>query len=144
MKCALLVLALISGSILFAQDVPPAVDQAFKKQFPEVTEVEWKETDGSSHTVTFYQTEVYKAVTYTPDGNWISTKTVMYDTQLPENIKKVITGKHPNGIITEINQIEEGKNFFYDIYVQTDVDFWYYNLDKSGSIIKSEKILDDY
>lgn len=144
MKFLLFVLALISGSFLFAQDVPIIVDQAFKKQFSEVTEAKWQDTDASNFVVTFYQTDIYKEATYSPEGNWVSTKTIMYDTQLPENIKKAITSKHPNGIMTEINQTEDEKNFFYDIYVENDEDFWYFKLDKSGKFLKSEKILDDY
>ncbi len=92
----------------------------------------------------FYQADVYKEAKYDSTGNWLSTKTVLYDTQLPESINKVITSKHPDGIITEVNQIESGKNFFYHIYVENDEDFWYFKLDKTGEVLKSEKILDDY
>lgn len=144
MKFTLLVLALISGSLLFAQDIPPAVDQAFKKQFPVVTEATWKDTDGSTYIVAFYETEVYKIATYSPDGTWISSKTYLYDTQLPENVRNAVSSKFPNGIMTEINQMEEGKNFFYDIYVENNEDYWYLKLDKSGNITSTEKILDDY
>lgn len=130
----------MSLSIL-AQDVPQNVKDVFLAKFPTATEAEWNNENGI-FVVTFYENEIYKVVTYNPGGDWQSTKTYLYDTNLPENISKPVREKYPDGIMTEITQLDQGGDTHYDIYVMGEVDFWYLQLDKNGKILKTEKIPD--
>lgn len=141
MRFSLLVVALLLSHCVLSQDTPQAVQEAFLKQFPAATEAEWESEEGL-YSVVFYDPEIYRIVTYSSDGNWVSTKSYLYSHNLPDNVRKPVEDKYPSGIMTEVVQYDKEKDTQYDIYVLDDINFWFLQLDKSGKILKTEKIPD--
>lgn len=136
----LAILALVFvQSFAFAQNVPAKVKEAFKSKFPQASEVEWGE-QGSNFIAEFYENDFTVMGVFDASGKWISTKTSMEESMVPETVTKGVLAKHKDAYFSNTFKVENNQNQVnYEIMFGTDDASYVLLVDDSGKILKTDK-----
>lgn len=157
MKKTIIVLAsLLTVSFAGAQDVkeadvPAAVKDAFKKQFPDVKKAEW-EKEGANYEAEFdvvrvsmddpkaKKQEIEKSVVYTATGELVQTEEEIAVSSLPKAVADYVTKNYAGKKISEAAKITEANGtVMYEAEVgKEDLIF-----DANGNFVKKEVETDD-
>jgi len=95
---------------------PPApVDSAFQGKFSG-TSATWMKTPGGNFCATMDNGGQKEHVEFSPDGKWLSTKTELVASSLPDSAKNAIQTQFPGMEIAAVQKLEyENINPFYKV-----------------------------
>lgn len=152
MKNGLLIAALILGfGPAYAQklkeaDVPSAVQEAFKKQFPGAKVEKWEKEDGnyeaefeitriSMDKSNSKKEEIEKSVVYTPTGELVQTEEEIKVADLPKAVSDYVTKNLAGKKINEASKIIDANG---TVMYEAEVDRADYIFDSNGAFVKKE------
>lgn len=88
--------------------VPAVVKEAFVKQHPEITKVNWEKEKGN-YEAGFKLNNVPTSMLFDNSGNLLETETAIPLGQLPDKVKEYVSTKYPGSKITETSKIVDNK-----------------------------------
>ena len=142
----LMVLLASALSIGFAQaqklkeaDVPAAVKDAFKKEFPGSKVKEWAK-EGDVYEIEFDLKKVETSATFTAAGKLVETESEIKIEELPKAVYEFVQKNHPDHKITEASKIVEagtGK-VSYEAEISKGKDETDLIFDEKGNFLKKE------
>lgn len=140
----------ISAQDIKESDVPAAVVSAFKKQYPNVKEVEWeKEGDNYEAEIELVQVpmdgkgkkrEVEKSLEYTATGELVKTEEQIEIKALPAAINDYVNKNYPGKKIKEAYKITEANG---TIKYEAEVEKQDLIFDANGAFLEKEATKDD-
>ncbi|MBN8692347.1 MAG: PepSY-like domain-containing protein [Bacteroidetes bacterium] len=140
----------ISAQDIKESDVPTAVVSAFKKQYPNVKEVEWeKEGDNYEAEIELVQVpmdgkgkkrEVEKSLEYTATGELVKTEEQIEIKALPAAINDYVNKNYPGKKIKEASKITEANG---TIKYEAEVEKQDLIFDANGAFLEKEATKDD-
>lgn len=140
----------ISAQDIKESDVPAAVVSAFKKQYPNVKEVEWeKEGDNYEAEIELVQVpmdgkgkkrEVEKSLEYTATGELVKTEEQIEIKALPAAINDYVNKNYPGKKIKEASKITEANG---TIKYEAEVEKQDLIFDANGAFLDKEATKDD-
>lgn len=143
MKTLLLSFMLTAGMALtvFAQDVPVAAKDNFKRSYPNAEKVDWdkKEKDGKTMYTAEYMHngKEHKAV-YDANGKLVKHKTTMKQNELPQSVQTSLRNEYKNDKIDDVYMVQkDGKTFYIVKFDGKDDKKAAYSAD--GKVMKDHK-----
>lgn len=135
-----ILLTLSIGLLAQKKEMPAQVNEAFQKMYPNATEVKHKKQK-SSYKIKFNNQGDKSTSIFNMEGNWEKTEILLMKERIPETIRQSIVKKYPKGSFNsaKLTETSEGKHY-YEVSVDTDKFTYNLELDKSGKIIKTDKI----
>lgn len=140
----------ISAQDIKESDVPAAVVSAFKKQYPNVKEVEWeKEGNNYEAEIELVQVpmdgkgkkrEVEKSLEYTATGELVKTEEQIEIKALPAAINEYVNKNYPGKKIKEASKITEANG---TIKYEAEVEKQDLIFDANGAFLEKEATKDD-
>lgn len=140
----------ISAQDIKESDVPAAVVSAFKKQYPNVKEVEWeKEGNNYEAEIELVQVpmdgkgkkrEVEKSLEYTAAGELVKTEEQIEIKALPAAINDYVNKNYPGKKIKEASKITEANG---TIKYEAEVEMQDLIFDANGAFLEKEVTKDD-
>lgn len=140
----------ISAQDIKESDVPAAVVSAFKKQYPNVKEVEWeKEGNNYEAEIELVQVpmdgkgkkrEVEKSLEYTATGELVKTEEQIEIKALPAAINDYVNKNYPGKKIKEASKITEANG---TIKYEAEVEKQDLIFDANGAFLEKEATKDD-
>ena len=122
------------------EKVPADVKQAFAKKFPTVTDVNY-EMEKKDYEVSFKEKGVGMSVIFNSSGEWLETKTIIIESDLP---KKVLTSAATNFVgfmITEVTKVESpDKVVNYEMHLKKNKEGYEVKFSPKGVILKKTKL----
>lgn len=85
---------------------PDAVTQAFAQNFGQITGETWHKMASGNWYADLSQDSLHAKVEYTPDGNWIATRTALDAAQLPDTLHTAIQQQFPGATIDRATRIQ--------------------------------------
>jgi hypothetical protein len=124
MKKSLLLIGLLLFTIqIFSQAVPSKIKKAFKNQFPEATDANWR-YDGDyklrEWKVLYKSEDVLHSSWYDYKGNWIQTKTKIDKSKLPEAVLKSIEEDYASYKIVIVARFENPDIDGYEVFLNNE------------------------
>ena len=124
-----------------AEKVPAAVKEAFAKKFPAVTDVKYQ-MEKTDYKIAFKDKEVGMSANFNSKGEWLETKTIMIESDLP---KDVLTSAATNFVgysITEITKIDGPADVInYEMILKKDKEGYVVKFSHKGDILKKTPLL---
>ncbi|MBL7894677.1 MAG: PepSY-like domain-containing protein [Bacteroidia bacterium] len=131
-------------------EVPVAVKEAFKKQFPNVKDVDW-EKEGSNYEAEFElvqvpmdgkgkKREIEKSVEYTANGELIQLEEEVEVVSLPAAINEYVNKNYPGKKIKEASKITEANG---TVKYEAEVEKQDLIFDANGAFLEKEATKDD-
>ena len=124
-----------------AEKVPAAVKEAFAKKFPAVTDVKYQ-MEKTDYKIAFKDKEVGMSANFNSKGEWLETKTIMIESDLP---KDVLTSAATNFVgysITEITKIDGPADVLnYEMILKKDKEGYVVKFSPKGDILKKTPLL---
>ena len=135
MKTPLFMLATITTLSCFAQkDIPAAVQESFKKNFPNVTVKKWEKEDGNFE-ANFSKDGKTMSATFNAKGAWMETETDIAIKDLPASVSSYVKEHYSGATIKEAAMLKTPKGDMYEAEVKgKDLLF-----DMNGKFLKEEK-----
>lgn len=133
---ALMVLSIAAtAQNINASKVPPAVKDAFGKNFAGIKDVKWEKEKGN-YEASFVQNKQQLSALFDANGKWLETETKIEADALPSSIKEYITSNYKGEKIKEAAMIKmaNGENNYEAEVKGMDLIF-----DANGKFIKKMK-----
>ena len=122
------------------EKIPAPVKEAFAKKFPAATDVRY-EMENKDYEVTFKDKGVGMSASFNSSGEWLETKTIMIESDLP---KKVLTSAATNFVgfmITEVTKVESpDKVVNYEMYLKKNKEGYEVKFTPKGVILNKTKL----
>jgi len=122
------------------EKVPVSVKASFAKKFPVVTDVNYK-MEKKDYKVFFKEKGVGMSAIFNSSGEWLETKTIIIESDLP---KKVLTSAATNFVgftITEATRVESpDKVVNYEMYLKKNKEGYEVKFSPKGVILKKTKL----
>lgn len=100
---------------------PDSVSQAFQEKYPSVTGETWHKMASGHWYADFQQDSTSSKAEFTPDGQWVATRTALTQSQLPDTVVNAIQQKYPGSTIGGITHIERSDvAAYYEISLQVN------------------------
>jgi hypothetical protein len=140
MKKLILILAITSGSMAFAQkvstsDVPAIVTSKFSSLYPDSNAEQWKKEKGNYET-NFKQSATKMCIVIDPKGNVVKTSTEISISELPASVNEYVVKNCKNDKIKEAFKTTEADG---KVKYEAEVKDHRLCFDANGNFIKSEK-----
>lgn len=134
MKTLLFILATITTLSCHAQkDIPAAVQESFKKNFPGVTVKKWDKEDGNFE-ANFSKDGKTMSATFDAKGVWMETETDIAIKDLPASVSSYVKEHYSGATIKEAAMLKTPKGDMYEAEVKgKDLLF-----DMNGQFLKEE------
>lgn len=128
-------LAAMTTLSCFAQkDVPAAVQESFKKNFPGVTVKKWEKEDGNFE-ANFSKDGKTMSATFDSKGEWMETETDIAISELPVAVTSYVKEHYSGATIKEAAMLKTPQGDMYEAEVKgKDLLF-----DTNGKFLKEEK-----
>jgi len=142
--------AQLSAQEIKESEVPAAVKEALKKQYPNVKEVEW-EKEGANYEAEIElvqipmdgkgkKKEIEKSIEYTATGELIQTEEEMDVKDLPAAINEYVSKNYPGKKIKEASKITEANG---TVKYEAEVEKQDLIFDANGAFLNKEADKDD-
>jgi hypothetical protein len=89
-----------------AMKAPDAVQQAFSQNFAQVTSETWHKMASGNWYADFSEDSLEAKAEFTPDGNWIATRTALSPAQLPDTLTEAIREQFPSATVSQATRIQ--------------------------------------
>lgn len=103
------VLAIVAALPVVGQarvKAPDAVLQAFSQNYQQATGETWHKMASGNWYADLSQDSLHTKVEYTPDGNWVATRTALDAAQLPDTLHTAIQQQFPGATIEQATRIQ--------------------------------------
>jgi hypothetical protein len=88
-----------------AEKAPEAVIQAFQQNFSDVSEATWHMMASGNWYADFSQNSMPTKAEFTPDGQWVATRSALTAVQLPDTIHTALQQKYPGSTVSQATLI---------------------------------------
>jgi len=96
--------------------VPDEVEEAFKKQYPNATEVEWEVDSNGYWEASFEDDGTDYRADFTTDAVWVETETSIEFEDLPDAVKVAVRELYKDDEISEIEKVDSSmRGQFFDV-----------------------------
>ena len=140
------IIVLLSACLLFSlmgytqkitpDKVPVPVKEAFAKKFPAATDVKY-EMEKKDYEVTFKDKGVGMSANFNSKGEWLETKTIMIESDLPKEVLTSVATNFVGYSITEITKVEGANNVLnYEMNLKKDKEGYEVKFSPKGDILK--------
>jgi len=124
-----------------AEKVPAAVKEAFAKKFPAVTDVKYQ-MEKKDYKVAFKDKEVGMSANFNSKGEWLETKTIMIESDVPKEVLTSVATNFKGFLITEITKLEGPNNVLnYEMILKKDKEGYEVKFTPKGDILKKTPLL---
>lgn len=108
-------------SSVVAQDVPEAVESAFKAKYPGENDPDWRIDKNGNFESHFKKKGEHYRADFSPAGNWIETESSISKKDLPDAIKDKLKKDYDDYKIVELEKVDSAaKGAFYDVELKKD------------------------
>lgn len=108
-------------AITKADKAPDAVAQAFQQKYSSVTPESWHKMASGDWYADFNEDSSASKAEFTPDGQWVATRTALSSAQLPDTLNNAIQQKYPGATISQITHVERSDVApYYEISLQAN------------------------
>lgn len=138
----LLLIGLFMSVFAFGQGlkVPAAVQDAFKKLYPNATEIKWDKEGKNEYEANFKNGETKTSIVLDKKGKLTETETVIKISELPEGIAKYVEENYKGFAIIEAARIEDNKGIItFEAEISKDKVKKDVMFDKDGKPLKKKK-----
>jgi len=116
--------------------VPVPVKEAFAKKFPAATDVKY-EMEKKDYEVTFKDKGVGMSANFNSKGEWLETKTIMIESDLPKEVLTSVATNFVGYSITEITKVEGPNNVLnYEMKLKKDKEGYEVKFSSKGDVLK--------
>jgi len=140
------IIVLLSACLLFSlmgytqkitpDKVPVPVKEAFAKKFPAATDVKY-EMEKKDYEVTFKDKGVGMSANFNSKGEWLETKTIMIESDLPKEVLTSVATNFVGYSITEITKVEGPNNVLnYEMKLKKDKEGYEVKFSSKGDVLK--------
>ena len=140
------IIVLLSACLLFSlmgytqkitpDKVPVPVKEAFAKKFPAATDVKY-EMEKKDYEVTFKDKGVGMSANFNSKGEWLETKTIMIESDLPKEVLTSVATNFVGYSITEITKVEGANNVLnYEMNLKKDKEGYEVKFSSKGDVLK--------
>lgn len=142
-KLILIVAGIMLGTVLtYAQDiseaqVPSLVLNAFKKDFPKASDVEW-ELKGTEYNVDFEIGFADHEAWFDSSGKIVKHREEIKQSELPESVCATLKKEFSGFRISDIKKIKTESSITYEVDAKKANDEWELTLDDSGKIVNKK------
>jgi len=144
MKTKLLITGMLLSVVTsFAQEipesqVPASVVAAFKKDFPQATEMKWeKKTD--AHTVKFKVAGVEHKGWLDAKGKLVKHKIDIKESELPAAVTATLKNEYSGFKVSGVYKMQEGNATTYEMDLKNDKEKWEAVFGEDGKLIKKKQ-----
>lgn len=96
--------------------VPKEVEEAFKKQYPNATDVEWEVDSNGYWEAGFVDDDTDYRADFTTDAIWVETETSIEFEDLPDAVKVAIKEQYKDDEISEVEKVDSAlRGQFFDV-----------------------------
>lgn len=89
------------------EQAPEAVAQAFQQHFGQLAGVEtWHKMASGNWYAAVSSDSLQSKVEFTPDGQWVATRTALSNMQLPDTLTTAIQQKYPGASVDQATRIQ--------------------------------------
>jgi Putative beta-lactamase-inhibitor-like, PepSY-like len=135
-KIIILFSIVISFTILFASNVPEAIQKDFNQRFPVVTDLIWERVSSKGWTGEFVCNEQNTYVIYSFANAWLETKTQIPISQLPVPVSESLTSFYPDWKVMVTFKIDNSKaEQFYKVAIQSEAKLVQILLKPDGTLV---------
>jgi Putative beta-lactamase-inhibitor-like, PepSY-like len=135
-KIIILFSAVISFTIVFASNVPEAIQKDFNQRFPVVTDLIWERVSSKGWTGEFIYNEQNTYVIYSFANAWLETKTQIPISQLPVSVSESLTSFYPDWKVMVAFKIDNAKaEQFYKVAIQSEAKMVQILLKPDGTLV---------
>jgi hypothetical protein len=140
----LVIIGTLSAGAMQAQklkeaDVPAAVKESFKKEFPDAKAKEWEKEDGN-YEAEFDMNKTETSAVFSAGGKLLETEQEMAVNTLPKSIADYVSKNHAGYKISEASKITEagtGK-ISYEAEIKKGKEEWDLIFDDKGDFLRKE------
>lgn len=105
--CILLAVAAVSPAVAqTSTQAPETVTQAFSQLFGDVSGASWHKMASGNWYADVALDTLHAKVEFSPDGNWIATRTAVEAAQLPDTLHTAILQRYPGSTINQAMRIQ--------------------------------------
>lgn len=139
-KIFLLFTPLLLLSSAFAQNVmkDKMVEFVWQK-YPESEEVDWAESD-NGFTAGFYDGSQLKTAVFDKSGNWVQTESNLLEENTESSILEAVKKEYPGAKISRVQQVEEGKFYYFSVWIVADEAGQLLKIDPMGGILSVQPV----
>lgn len=142
-----ILLILLNGTLLSAcaqkiknTDVPTAVAEAFFERFPDVKKAAWSKENDSEYEAEFKTKGDEQSANFDTSGNWLETETEIKKSDVPSNLRDLLSKEFPGYEIEEAELTEtKDKGTYYEFEIEKDEASYEVSISKDGEILKKEE-----
>lgn len=141
-KTLFISLFVLISTIVFSQydELPSAVDNAFKEKYPKAKNVDWYFED-NNYRIEFELKLTNHIAIFSEEGTWIESVTTVSD--VPVKVTKGLNKKYPDHEISNAEYVETNKGEkYYRINSYDDNADYLIRISPEGVIIDNKKIAD--
>jgi hypothetical protein len=139
-------IVLLSACLLFSllgftqtitpDKVPSAVKDAFTKKFPVVTGVDYK-MEKNDYKIIFKEKGVGMSANFNSKGEWLGTKTIMIESDLPKDVLTSAATNFVGFVMTEITKVEGPNDVLnYEMKLKKNKESYEVKFSPKGEILK--------
>lgn len=100
---------------------PPAVARAFQQQFADASGLTWHKMASGNWFAAFSADSMRSRAEYTPEGQWVATRTACTEAALPDTVLRAVSERYPGAAIAGILRIQRADvPPYYQIALQED------------------------
>lgn len=124
--------------------VPPAVQSAFIKKFPNAKTVVWSKESETEFEAEFKNGALAQAANFETSGKWVVTETEIKKSDLPGAVAKAIEKDFAGYKIEESEKVEKpGTAAFYEVKVEKGEMAYDVQISAEGKVMKKEKEVEE-
>jgi len=124
------------GQEIPESDVPSLVLNEFKKEYPNATDIEWKQVE-DLFKVEFDKNKKYELeVWYDETGNPVKYEEEIPQNQLPEKVLSKVNGEFKDYKVKEVEMITENNSVIYEIEFRSKSEKIEVTFNPEGEILK--------
>lgn len=144
MKTLKVVLVAATVCVLFAffpvnKQVPQKVKDAFAKKFPSAKKVSWDNENDTEWEAEFKIDKVEYSANFLEDGTWQETEHEISESEIPQNVKKIIIEAFPEYKIEEVEVSESTKATVYELEIKKGKNTMEVVVSVDGKILSKEE-----
>lgn len=108
-------------AIAKVEKAPDSVQQAFQQKYSSITGEIWHKMASGDWYTDFNEDSSTSKAEFTPDGQWVATRTALSSSQLPDTITNAIQQKYPGATVSQVTHIERSDVApYYEISLQVN------------------------
>jgi hypothetical protein len=138
-RSLIITMLLFAVTLMFAQEVnvPKAVKATFTQMFPEINTPVWKQNKENYQAQFKDEDDTIQEATFSADGKWIKTASIIYEDELPEIATEYILDNYEEFEVDKIRKVTTNKgNTSYTVMLTVGEDKIKLSFNEDGEYIE--------